>query len=354
MKILNKIMKGSMIAGAVLACSASFAGNEDRVGEAGASQLLVNPWARSSAWADAGVASVNGLEATFTNVAGLAFTDKTQIKVNYTNWLGSANIDLYSAGLAQRISDQDVISVAIQAFGFGEVYQTTVDLPEPTGAVFTPRQNIVNVGYAREFSNSIYGGFNLKVLTESVANMSASGVAFDAGIRYVTGEQDHVKFGISLKNVGPTMQFDGDGLATPITYQTTGGSATLEQRANDFEMPSQLVMGVSYDFLFSETNKLTAAGSFTANSFSNDQYRFGLDYGMATEKAAFNVRAGYVLEKDIFSVDNRTNALSGLTAGFSVDALVGESKAPIGIEYCYRMSPVFGGINSFGITLSLK
>ena len=56
------------------------AGNEDRVGSAGASHLLVNPWARSSALADATIANANGLEATFTNIAGLAFTDKTQIK----------------------------------------------------------------------------------------------------------------------------------------------------------------------------------------------------------------------------------------------------------------------------------
>ena len=47
--------------------------------------MLVNPWARSSAFGDAGISSVNGLEATFTNIAGLAFTDKTQIKFNYSN-----------------------------------------------------------------------------------------------------------------------------------------------------------------------------------------------------------------------------------------------------------------------------
>lgn len=343
-----------MVVGAVLSCSASFAGNEDRIGEAGASQLLVNPWARSAAFADAGVACVNGLEATFTNIAGLAFTDRTQIKVNYTNWLGSANINLYSAGIAQRVSDQDVISVGLQSFQYGDVQITDEYNPEGGIGIFSPRQSIVNVGYAREFSNSIYGGFNLKVISESIYNLKATGVAFDAGIRYVTGEQDHVKFGISLKNVGPTMQFGGDGLAQAIEYQETGSQATLQQRSTDFEMPSQLVMGVSYDFLFSETNKLTAAASFTANSFTNDQYRVGLDYGIGIEKAAFNIRAGYVLEKNIFSAEDRTNALSGLTAGFSVDALVGESKAPLGLEYCYRMSPVFGSINSFGVTISLK
>ena len=72
----------------------TFAGNEDRVGSAGASHLLINPWARGSAIGDAGVANMNGLEGTFTNIAGLAFTDKTQIKFNYSNWMGSAGIGL--------------------------------------------------------------------------------------------------------------------------------------------------------------------------------------------------------------------------------------------------------------------
>ena len=353
MKKFNKI-KNSLVVGALISCSAVFGGNEDRVGSAGASQMLINPWARSSAWGDAGVSCVNGLEATFTNIAGLAFTDRTQIKFNYTNWLGSANIGLSSAGIAQRISDQDVIAVSIQSYGFGDIDITTADLPEGGIGTFTPRLSIVNVGYAREFSNSIYGGFNLKVLSESIANLRSTGVAFDAGVRYVTGEQDHVKFGISLKNVGPTMRFSGDGLATAIFYQSTGEVATLEQRSSAYEMPSQLVMGASYDFLFSEESKLTAAFGFTANSFSNDQYRIGLDYGMALEKAAFNVRAGYVLEKNIFNVDDRTNALTGLTAGFSVDALAGENKSPLGIEYAMRLSNPFGVIHTFGLTLSLK
>lgn len=353
MKKFNRI-KNILVVGTLVCCSTAFAGNEDRIGSAGASQILINPWARSSAWGDAGVSSVNGLEATFTNIAGLAFTDKTQIKFNYTNWLGSAGIGLNSAGIAQRISEQDVIAVSLQSYGFGDIDITTVDLPEGGVGTFTPKLNIVNIGYAREFSNSIYGGFNLKVLSESIANLRATGVAFDAGVRYVTGEQDHMKFGIALKNVGPTMKFQGDGLATPIFYQSTGGVATLEQRSADFEMPSQLVIGASYDFLFSEESKLTAAFGFTANSFSNDQYRIGLDYGMGLEKAAFNIRAGYVIEKNIFNAEDRTNALTGLTAGFSVDALAGENKSPLGLEYAMRLSNPFGVIHTFGATISLK
>lgn len=347
--------KSAIIVGAAVVSSfSSIAGNEDRVGSAGASHLLMNPWARSSAFGDAGIASVNGLEATFTNIAGLAFTTKTQIKFNYSNWMGSAGIGLNSAGIAQRISDNDVISVSVQSLNFGDIAITTVANPEGNIGFFSPRANVFNLGYARSFSSSIYGGLNFKVVSENIADLKATGIALDAGIRYVTGEQDQIKFGISLKNVGPVMKYKGDGLAQQIDYLSTGVTATLEERSASFELPSLLGIGGSYDFIFNEKNKLNLALGFTANSFSSDQFRLGLDYGMTTEKMAFNLRAGFVYEKNLFKQELRSSALTGPSAGFSVDALVGENKTALGVEYAARLAGVFGVIHTIGVTIDLK
>ena len=349
-------MKNSLKIAFVLLCLSPivFAGNEDRVGSAGASHLLINPWARSSAIGDAGVSSVNGLEASFMNIAGLAFTDQTQIKFNYSNWMGSAGISFNSAGIAQRISESSVISISIQSMNYGDIEVTTVENPEGSIGFFSPRTNVFNIGYARKFSSSISGGINFKVISESISNLKASGLAIDAGIRYVTGEQEQIKFGITLKNVGPVMRYKGDGLAQQAEYVTTGFIASLEERSSGFEMPSLLSIGGSYDFIFNESNKLNLAMGFTANSFSYDQYRIGLDYGMTNERMAFNVRGGFVYEKNLFSIDNRSNALIGPTAGFSIDALVGENKNALGIEYCARFAGVFGTIHTIGATISLK
>ena len=331
-----------------------YAGNEDRVGSAGAAHLLVNPWARSSAIGDAGYAQINGLEATYTNIAGLAYTDKTQIKFNYSNWMGSAGVSFNSAGIAQRISEEGVIAISVQSMNFGDIPITTVENPEGNIGFFSPRTNIFNVGYARKFSSSISGGINFKVISESISNMKANGIAIDAGIRYVTGEEDQLKFGITLKNVGPVMRYSGDGLAQQVEYTTTGFIASLEERSATFEMPSLLCIGGSYDFIFNENNKLNLALGFTANSFSNDQYRIGMDYGMTNDKMAFNLRAGYVYEKNLLNVENRSNALIGPSAGFSIDALVGKNKTALGLEYCARFAGVFGTIHTIGATISLK
>jgi hypothetical protein len=347
-------IKNALLVGTVACSFGVSAGNEDRVGSAGASHMLINPWARSAAMGDAGYSSVNGLEASYINIAGLAFTDKTQIKFNYSNWMGNAGIAMNSAGIAQRISESDVISVSVQSLNFGDIPITTVANPEGNIGFFSPRANIFNIGYARAFSQSIYGGINFKVISENISNLKASGMAIDAGIRYVTGEQEQIKFGITLKNVGPVMRFKGDGLAQQINYVTTGYQASLEQRSATYEMPSLLGIGGSYDFIFNENNKLTVAAGFTANSFSKDQYRLGLDYGMTTAKVAFNIRGGFVYEEGLFDAENRSNALIGPTAGFSVDALVGKNQSALGIEYATRFAGVFGIIHTIGATINLK
>lgn len=355
---INKLIKRTFFATiAVSMSSMAYAGNGDRVGSAGATELLINPWSRSAAWGDAGISCANGLDAVYTNIAGLAFTDKTQIRFDRTNWLGGAGININSAGIAQRISESSVISVTVMAMSFGDIDITTVDLPEGGIGTFSPVYSNFNVGYAREFSNSIYGGINFKVINESIADLRGTSVALDAGIRYVTGEEDQVKFGIALKNIGPTMDFKGDGLGISVLYPNTGDEATLEQRSATFEMPSLLAIGGSYDFNFTETNQLTAALGFSANSFSNDQFRLGLNYGMTLEKARFNLMAGYVYEKGLFNAEfdfnSRVTALSGLSAGVSVDAIVGKNKSMLGIQYSFRQTRLFNNVHSIGLSIEI-
>ena len=363
MKKINYIKKIGLLTILFFFSATLHAGNEDRAGSAGASELLINPWCRSSALGDANVASSSGLEATFTNIAGLAQTNKTQLKFNFTNWLGSASIPFSSAGFAQRIGATSVIAMSVQAMTFGKVMYTTVDNPEGGIGTFSPSMTVINLGYAKSFTPSISGGINFKVLSESISNLGASGIAVDAGIKYVTGKLDRMKMGITLKNIGSPLTMGGDGLGTQVTVTKTGNAITTDQRSQKYELPSMMSMGVSYDIINDtiSNNKFTAAFAFTANSFSNDQFRLGLDYLFNTGIAAFNLRAGYVYEKNVLSTANRTNALTGLTAGMSVDLISRKTttegvkkESAIGLEYAVRMSNPFGAMHTFGITISLK
>lgn len=345
----------SMLAFGMLATSVpTFAGNEDRAGSAGANELLINPWTRSSSWGDAGVASIKGLEALFTNVAGLAYADKTEIIFSRTNWMGSiSEIGLNGFGLAQRVGESGVMAVSIMSMNFGDIPITTTELPEGNIGTFKPVFTNINLAYAKQFSSSISGGINVKIVSEVISNVKAQGVAMDAGIRYVTGEHDHIKFAISLRNVGAPMKYSGDGISLEMLNPATGILITTEQRVSAFELPSQLHIAAGYDFLLNENHKITAGFTYTSNSFSKDQFKLGAEYVLNSGKALFLMRAGYVYEDGIFDADNRTTSMTGPTAGLSVDYPVGKNETMIGIDYAYRTSTL-GGIHTVGARINMK
>ena len=69
MKQINNWIKAIvLIVVIILPCQKGFAGNEQRAGQAGASELLINPWARASGWGGANIAGVRGLEGIYSNV----------------------------------------------------------------------------------------------------------------------------------------------------------------------------------------------------------------------------------------------------------------------------------------------
>ena len=56
-----------------------------RSGSAGASELLINPWARTASWAEGNTANVMGLESLYGNIAGLAFTEAFRLDLQIVN-----------------------------------------------------------------------------------------------------------------------------------------------------------------------------------------------------------------------------------------------------------------------------
>ena len=321
------------------------AGNPDRVGSAGASQLLINPWARSSGWGSSNIASVRGLESLYGNVAGLAFTEKTELIFSRSTWI--ADVPINSFGFSQRMSESSVLAFAVSSISLADIMITTELLPDGGLGTYSISSTNLNIGYSKAFSNSIYGGFVMKAIIEGTSDVTASGLALDAGIQYITGENNHIKFGIALKNVGPTMIFDGDGISFRGEAPDGEYTMTLEQRTNAFELPSLLNIGLAYDVpVLSENHRLTTAGTFTSNSFQNDQFRFGLEYSF---KELLSLRGGYIYED---GMSNGSTDLTGLSAGFTVELpLSGETT--FGVDYSLRAADHFGLLNTIGVRIDL-
>lgn len=370
-----------MLFASMLASTSVLAGNEQKRGSAGATELLINPWARSSGMAGAHTAGVKGVEAMNLNIGGLALNRGTELVYSHTKWLSGSDINIHSLGFSQSVGDNGgVIGLSLMSMNLGEIPYATTDMPDQD---VTYKISLMNIGlsYAKKFSNSIYGGITVRVISESVPNASAMGVAFDGGVQYRTTigndeyadeETGNFRVGVALRNVGPDMKYSGDGLAYRGMVENGNFNQSIEQRTEAFEIPSLLNIGIAYDLNFTEEHRLTLAGNFNSNSFSGDQIQGGVEYGF---KNMFMVRGGFDYQKDIFSSANRKFAHTGPTAGATFQLPFGGNKSALtdgvdgldstgeiettgrqktfGIDYSFRATDAFNGTHSIGLRITL-
>ena len=336
----------------------TYAGNPDRQGEAGAYELLINPWARSAGLHTMNTSSVSGAEAIQINVAGLCRVDKTQAMFGHTRYLVGADVNLNAFGLAQKVGKHGAFGVQLMGVDFGDIPVTTTLTPEGDGSTFSPSFFNIALSYAHMFENKVSVGVTVKSINESVANASARAVALDAGVQYVTGEKDNFKLGISLRNVGNKMRFTGDGLSqqTPNPDGTFSYPLTYNNRGAGYELPSQLNIGTSYDWILGKENRLSLIGNFTSNSFSRDNVGTALELSVGK---MFSLRTGYKFE---FGTNKKTtdpraidpSVDNGVSAGLSFNLpLKKGSSSRLGFDYAYQQTSIWQGIHSFSLRIDL-
>jgi len=329
-----------------------FAGNPDRQGEAGAYELLMNPWAKSAGLHTINTGSIGGVEAMRLNPAGVSRVMGTELALSHTFYLVGTDISLNAAGFAQKVGKSGAFGVSIMAVDVGDLPITTVDQPEGTGATFSPGFINIGLSYAHTFENKVSVGVTLRGISESTADLNATGFAIDAGVQYVSGDNDEFKFGISLRNVGSPMSYKGEGLSYQLEIDET--TKIFSGRSETFELPSVLNIGASYDFQLDESSKhmITVLGNFTANSFSNDQLSGGLEYSMAK---LFQIRAAYRYTTGLNSGKDtvaKAPVYNGLAAGVSVMIpLNKETEAKLAIDYGYRSSDPWDGSHSLALRM---
>jgi hypothetical protein len=340
----------------------AFAGNPDRSGEAGAAELLMNGWGNSTGLWSMNTADVKGIESERINPAGIAFTDKTEIAASYTLWLQGSGVGVAHAGFAQAFKG-NVIALSMQALNLGSIEKTTTNSPEGGIGSYSPAFVNIGISYARKFSNSISGGVTFRLIDEGLGNLNAFGACIDAGLQYVTGPQDNIHFGVSLRNVGTPMKFSGDALATSVDIITTSTYTLAEEsKVSSFELPTQLNIGAAYDFwmgtkkeikpkVYKQDYRLTAIANFTSNAFGYDYYGVGLEWGW---KEIFMLRAAWRFEKGQFDPATRLDVYTGLAAGATFDIPFKKEGGPhLAIDYSFRATSPFQGTHSFGLRFNL-
>jgi hypothetical protein len=339
----------------------TFAGNPDRVGQAGATELLINPWARSSGWNGANAAEIIGVESMNFNPSGLVSIPNTELLFARTTYLSGTDIYINAFGVAQMIGKDKTgaIGISVVSYDFGEIQVTTEDNPDGGLGTFSPSYTNIALSYAHKFSNRIRTGFTFRYISESIPDAEATGICLDAGLQYVsdvTGkDEDKSKFSVALRNVGTPMQFGGDGLGRRGSFEGTNYSLSVNTKSASFDLPTLLNIAISQDFYLDTKHfhKLTAAGSFVSNSFAYDQYALGLQYSL---KNILLIRVSELMEKGVFSSDNdqKRRINSGPAAGFTVNIPFGKNKdKSFAVDYSYTFTNIYQGTHCFGARIIL-
>lgn len=331
-----------------------FAGNPDRQGQAGASQLLINPWARSAGLHAMTVATSTGVEALHINPAAGARIATTELALSHTRYFDGADININAFGFSRKLGKGGALTLGVMAINVGKLEETKEELGGATGATFTPNIFNIGIGYSYKFENKISVGAMFHGNSESTAQVSAFGFSIDAGVQYVAGKEDNFKFGIALRNIGGAMKFDGQGLSfpTPNREGQYTYNVTAESRSQKFEMPSTLSIGAAYDVVFGAKARLGIIGQFTSNSFSRDNVGGGLEFKFMN---IFALRGGYRHEVGITKNSIDKPVITGPCAGFSAQVPLrkGNKDNALGIDYGYQSTNPWKGNHSLSLRINL-
>jgi len=172
-----------------------------------------------------------------------------------------------------------------------------------------------------------------------------------------------------MRNLGLNMIFSGADLEEFHTPQSTEPGTNTEPRRiylQEFELPTTLELGVSYNVTLGPANGVVAA-SFLNNNFSFDEYRFGAEFLFAE---MLSLRGGLSMgydpepygadgientsddaEDDDGFESNSEEFIWGPTFGVGLD-LSKLTGLGVTVDYAYRTAKFFDGVSWLTLTVA--
>ena len=339
MKNILKILLAFIL---ILAVDA-FAGSGKRTGTGGASELLIPVGPRGIAMAEANVATSMGIEALYWNPAGVALM-QNNADVLFSHMTYIADIGVSYGAVAANFEGFGVISFSIKSLGVGDILVTTTANPDGTGDTFSPTFIVAGLSYSRQLTETISVGLTGNFISERMADVSASGFAFDVGVQYNNlADINGLSIGVVIKNLGPEMKFDGGGLFQEGQIDGVNRPPTFYKiDAAPFELPSNFQLGLGYTPVLDEMNFLQFSGIYQNNNFSQDEYKLGAEYGY---NDIFFVRGGYQFAPQLDS----DAYLFGFTAGIGINYQI--ENFGFKIDYAFRDVEFFDANHVIALTL---
>lgn len=264
---------------------------QSKVGTSAAQFLGISVGARASALGGAFGAVAEDATALYWNPAGIARTGNSEAYISHTEWL--VETDFNWAGLVLALDRNNAIGFHFTQLNYGEDIVTTVDEPMGTGDRWSAMDIAAGISYSRNLTDFFSIGGSVKYINQRIWNESASAIAMDVGLLFITGFND-MKLGVSISNFGTEMRMDGKNLS--IIHDPDPGSHGTNDKiparlqTDSFVLPLQFRVGLAMDVFRTEQNRLLIS---TEAYYPNDHDPFmatGLEY---TWNDFLSIRGGY-------------------------------------------------------------
>lgn len=250
--------------------------------------LKVNPDVRSTAMGDALASTSNYSIAMFGNPAQLTDVTRVDVTLSHTQWFFDTKINAFAA--AFRIGRLGTLGLHGMMVDMGEIEETTVAAlgydsqgnynPGLTGRTLKPNSMVIGLSFARFLTDKFCFGLTAKLARQDLVESSASGIAFDFGLRYNTGFRTIILSAV-MKNFGPNVKFEDEHFPLPQTMML-GFSTELMSTEN------ALLINVPHQ-------QLTLAFNMAQPRDYDQQYHAGLEYSFMDKVF---LRAGYKINFD--------------------------------------------------------
>lgn len=282
-----RVVLASLVSASLLYASVRHAYADVAVGGGAGDFLQFEIGGRSAGMGGAQVGSASGVTAQFWNPAGLSSLDRPQVGGMHATWLGDLKYEWI--GYARPMSPKlGVGSLSVSYFHMPSI-QGVDEFGSPTDE-FKVYDMAVTAGLSRPVGEHLSIGANTKLIRQTLATVSATGLAVDLGAQAKVTH--NVTLGAVVQNLGPSLSFDGSSypLSRQIRIGASGEVANGRVLlATDYNMPSDYYNDVRVGAEVRAHPNVSLRLGYRKEMGAGDNPQTGLSYGIGLQFKMLNL-----------------------------------------------------------------
>jgi hypothetical protein len=228
----------------------------------------------------------NDLSAVFYNPAGVTQIERYALTASYLKWIVGSQMGTFALGAKTNVA---TFAVNFAYFTTEQFEETTSAQPGGTGRMVTAGDIAAGLTVAKQVTDKLSVGANLRYVKEDLDLQSYSSVDLDFGTLFYTGFKS-TRLGMALRNLGGAKDVIGQKARFPMVFNLSG-AAEIYGNLGD---PLSITLAVEQMFFTDSINRYHfGAEAWVQNAFAlRGGYKTGYDSESWTLGAGLKHRLG--------------------------------------------------------------